>query len=527
MNIPADPVLSCEQALAFEKKYFAGDAQDEWAVMNQVGDAIGDALLRDMRELRTIPHRPRLLVLVGKGHNGGDALLAAKRLLRTIPTMRAVVWPLVPWSECRPFVRKALEEAQELVGKKMEVLEPVSANPSLDSLSTIWSEVFQGKGFDATLDGLLGMQAKLPLRSPLMEWVRFLNKQDTLGARVAVDMPTGISEDGKASDEDTVLQADFTYCTGIAKAPVFKSGNASMVGRVRYLDLGFFKGDTLEETEVNDRVVRSSALQLLRKLRPAFSDKRSNGHLFLLAGSRDFAGAAMMAAQGALKAGVGLLTVGVPESLHAAFAAQRPEAMWIPLPETPEGTLALEGLGKVRSMLPRATALVAGPGLGSDAETCALVRETLSHFDGPVLLDADALRPEILEKESNPGRLVLTPHAGEFQRIASGLSPHEYNRSNPSVLVLKGSHTRVFQNGTCYHSPGGSSVLARGGSGDLLAGILGALLAKGQYSSLDASILGVQWHGRAGEVLARQHGQEAIFTTEVLNYLSFAIRNDF
>jgi NAD(P)H-hydrate epimerase len=265
----------------------------------------------------------------------------------------------------------------------------------------------------------------------------------------------------------------------------------------------------------------------LRKLRPAFSDKRSNGHLFLLAGSRDFAGAAMMAAQGALKAGVGLLTVGVPESLHAAFAAQRPEAMWIPLPETPEGTLALEGLGKVRSMLPRATALVAGPGLGSDAETCALVRETLSHFNGPVLLDADALRPEILEKESNPGRLVLTPHAGEFQRIASGLSPHEYNRSNPSVLVLKGSHTQVFQNGTCYHSPGGSSVLARGGSGDLLAGILGALLAKGQYSSLDASILGVQWHGRAGEVLARQHGQEAIFTTEVLNYLSFAIRNDF
>ena len=527
MNIPADPVLSCEQALAFEKKYFAGDVHDEWAVMNQVGEAIGDALLRDMRELRTIPHRPRLLVLVGKGHNGGDALLAAKRLLRTIPTMRAVVWPLAEWSDCRPNVVRALEEAKELVGKKMEILEPVSAYPSLDAIRHVWAEISPGHGFDATVDGLLGMQARLPLRSPLQEWVKFLNQQDTLGARVAVDMPTGINEDGNVPDDGTVLRADFTYCTGIAKAPVFLSGNAPLVGRVRYLDLGFFAGDTQLDTEINHRVVRSSALQLLRKLRPAFSDKRSNGHLFLLAGSRDFAGAAMMAAQGALKAGVGLLTVGVPESLHAAFAAQRPEAMWVPLPETPEGNLALEGLGKVRSLLPKATALVAGPGLGGEAETCALVRETLSHFDGPGLLDADALRPEILEKVSNPGRLVLTPHAGEFQRIASGMLAHEYSQSHPGVLVLKGPHTRVFHNGSCYHSPGGSSVLARGGSGDVLAGILGALLAKPKHTALEASILGVQWHARAGEVLARQHGQEAVFTTEVLNYLSFAIRNDF
>ena len=527
MNIPADPVLSCEEALAFEKQYFAEPGRDEWMVMNQVGDAIGDALLRDMRELRTIPHRPRLLALVGKGHNGGDALLAAKRLLRTIPTMRAVVWPLAPWSDCRPNVVKALEEAKELVGKKMEILEPVSANPSLDAIRQSWADITEGHGFDATLDGLLGMQAKLPLRSPLQEWVKFLNKQDVLGARVAVDMPTGISQEGKDLGEDTGLRADFTYCTGIAKAPVFLSENAPVVGRVRYLDLGFFEGDMPGDTGGNEHVVRSTALQLLRKLRPAFSDKRSNGHLFLLAGSRDFAGAAMMAAQGALKAGVGLLTVGVPESLHAAFAAQRPEAMWIPLPETPEGTLALEGLGKVRSVVSKATALVAGPGLGGDAETCSLVRETLSYFDGPVLLDADALRPEILEKVSNPKRLVLTPHAGEFQRIASGTVAQEYSQSHPGVLVLKGPHTQIFHDGSCYHSPGGSSVLARGGSGDILAGILGALLAKPKHTSLEASILGVKWHARAGEVLARQHGQEAVFTTEVLNYLSFAIRNDF
>ena len=110
-----------------------------------------------------------------------------------------------------------------------------------------------------------------------------------------------------------------------------------MTGRIRYLELGFFEElknpcDEFGKTGV----IRSSALKILRKLRPVISDKRSNGHLFLLAGSRHLGGAAMMAAQAALKAGVGLLTVGVPESLHASFVASRPEAMWIPLPETPD-----------------------------------------------------------------------------------------------------------------------------------------------------------------------------------------------
>ena len=102
-SLPSDPILSCEEALAFESTYFDGDQEREWEAMNQAGDALGDALLRDMRELRTIPHRPRILVLVGKGHNGGDALIAAKRLLKTIPTARAVIWQLCKWQDCKPL----------------------------------------------------------------------------------------------------------------------------------------------------------------------------------------------------------------------------------------------------------------------------------------------------------------------------------------------------------------------------------------------------------------------------------------
>jgi len=247
----------------------------------------------------------------------------------------------------------------------------------------------------------------------------------------------------------------------------------------------------------------------------------------MLAGSRLLGGAAMMAAQGALKAGVGLVTAGIPESLHAAFLAQVPEVMWVPLPETPDGSLALEGLGKIRQCLDRATALMTGPGLGIEKETHSLVREVCNIFDGPILLDADAIRPEIFSKLKYKANVLITPHGGEFRRLAGNTDPKKWVDDNPCTLILKGAHTQILSSNSQLYCLGGSSVLARGGSGDLLAGILGALLAKRTFLIEESAALGVQWHGRAAEALARQHGQESVFTTEILTYLSFALRNDF
>ena len=151
---------------------------------------------------------------------------------------------------------------------------------------------------------------------------------------------------------------------------------------------------------------------------------------------------------------MGLVTAGIPESLHAAFVAQVPEVMWVPLPETPDGSLALEGLGKIRQYLDRATALVAGPGLGIEKETHSLVREVCNLFDGPILLDADAIRYEIVEKLKKPENLVLTPHQGEFNRFSGDAEPEEWSKENPGTLVLKGAHTQVFS--------GKSDLLSRG-----------------------------------------------------------------
>ena len=520
-SIPSDPILTCEESLVFEKEFFGGDEEREWQAMNKAGEGVGDALLRDMRELRTIPHRPRLLALVGKGHNGGDALIATKRFLRTIPTARAVVVSVAKWEVCRPLTIRSWEELKELAEKRITEIHLDSDIES--NLSEIRQCMASESGFDASIDGLLGMQAKLPLRSPLPKLITFLNEEADIRVRCAVDLPTGITEEVS----DNPLRADFTYSTGIVKKPVVNPANAEAVGRLRYLDLGFFSEKDTDISSSTDRVLRPSYLKRLRVLRNSQADKRDHGHLLALVGSRELGGAAMMSVQAALKAGVGLITVGIPESLHASFVAQRPEAMWVPLPETPTGGLALEALGKVRSLLDRASALLAGPGLGTDRETQSLLRETLSLYTGPVLLDADALQPELLTDISSPERLVLTPHAGEYQRISQGVEPESFAQKNPSVLVLKGTHTRVLQADQSYHCLGGSTVLARGGSGDLLAGIIGSLLASGNHSSLESTLLGVTWHGRAAEVLARQNGQLSVYVTDLLDNLSFAVRNDF
>ena len=524
LEIPHDPILSLSQAHAFEQEYFNGDEALQWDAMTRAGEAVADSALRDMRELRTIPHRPKLMVLVGKGHNGADALIAARRFLRTIPTARAAIWPWTAMEECRPMTQRAFKELIDFATKRLEVL-PIANEMNVEGLDEILSSQAKGRGVDLLIDGLLGMQARPTLKSPLGEWIKLLNDSESISVRVSIDLPTGITE--SSTQETEPFRADFTYCTGIVKLPVIKNFTQQWVGRLRYLDLGFFAQFRPNHFSGNEKVLRPSALTQLRKLRPVVSDKRDYGHLLAIVGSRELGGAALMCARGALRTGLGLLTCCVPESLHASFVAACPEAMWVPMPETPKGGLALEGLGKVRQFLDRADALVAGPGIGSEGETHTLVREACKLFSGPLLLDADGLRSEIIDSLADQDHLVLTPHAGELDRLAGRGGVENFLSSFQGVILRKGAHQQVIYDGAILHLFSGSSLLARGGSGDILSGIVGSLLARGGRSSIDCVALGTFWYGRAAEALARQHGQEAVTTTQILEYLSFALRNDF
>jgi NAD(P)H-hydrate epimerase len=488
------PILSCDEARALEAKLFAGDAAREWPAMQRAGRAIAAAVLRDFEEVGGFPQNGRVLVLAGKGHNAGDALIAAQAILEKFPAARAEVVFALGSRTLRPLAARAWRDLVHAAGNRVAMQStPRGAH-------------------DVCLDGLFGFQFRPPADARITQLIAGVNALP-VRLRAAVDLPSA-----------GLFRADFTYATGSVKLPLVEEFAVS-AGRVRYLDLGFFQGDEPGE----NRALTSAVLAPLAALRSPHSDKRTYGHVFLVGGSRSFPGAILMSTLAALRSGVGLVTAFVPESLVAAFAARAPEAMWVGWPETPEGNLALEGEHLLRARLDRATALVLGPGLGREPETLALAASIVGSSSMPLVIDADALQPEIVGAGSAPR--VLTPHAGEWARIAAA-------RMTEAVVVRKGPVTRIESRAglrpapegrsqTCptYHSFFGGPVLARGGSGDLLAGLIGGLLAQTPRDPLLAAARGVVWHGLAADLLARAHGQTAVSVTQLLDFLPAALRS--
>lgn len=512
------PVLLCQWAAEFEKKILGDDVDKVRGAMTKVSEALAHQILWDFNEYRPMPRDPRILVVAGKGHNGGDALLAGRLLLRARPRGEAVIWPVTDPSNFSPLAKEAFDAFLEE--------DHCSVLPAGEAAF----EHLAGQEFDLCLDGMLGMQFKPPLQGGIAAMVEFLNGMD-IGFRAAVDLPTGLVKEVDGS----CFRADFTYATGILKSPLLEPGALAWTGRLRYLDIGFFDSaaageDCPEEWFAGRQVLTDAVLADLRGLRHPDCDKRSHGHLYIIAGSREMPGAALLAVKAALRSGVGLVTAFVPESMAPSFAAAAPEAMWVPCEETEDGGISLEAETHVRRKLQRATALVIGPGLGTSRETRALVEEVIRNTTIPVVLDADALQQALVSKIKGP--YVLTPHVGEFARLSSVVpefvSPELLwdfmkNFGLEGAVVLKGPTTWVAAGDSLAMSPFGSTVLARAGSGDLLSGLIGGLLAAG-YPAAEAARMGVVWHGQAGEYLARYLGHVAVSSSQILNYLHEPVR---
>jgi NAD(P)H-hydrate epimerase len=518
MNPAGHPILSCDETRLLEERLFGGDEAREWPAMKRAGQGIAAALLRDFDEIGGFPPNGRILAVAGKGHNGGDALLAARAILDQFPAAQADVHLVFGERVLRPLAFRAWQELVHAAPERVSIIDVPPPGP-VDSAGGA------GAVYDVCLDGIFGYQFRPPVDANVAALMTRLNALP-VRLRAAVDLPSGLGG-------DAVFRADFTYATGVVKTPLVDSSNAAVVGRLRYLDLGFFAvagpagaglpGSTIPAAiESRLRMLTPAVLAPLAALRPPESEKRTYGHLFVLAGSRSYPGAALMTVLAALRSGAGLVTAFVPESLVSAFAARAPEAMWVGWPETPEGGLALEGEHLLRAGLGRASALEIGPGLGREAETHALVANIVKTSPVPLLLDADALQPDLVRAGTAPR--VLTPHLGEFRRILAGGDFHEAPATSHAVVVLKGRLTGITYAGKGYYSSFGGPVLARGGSGDVLAGLIGGLLAQTPDDPLLAASRGTVWHGMAADLLARTHGQAAVVTTQLLDFLPSVLR---
>lgn len=269
-----------------------------------------------------------------------------------------------------------------------------------------------------------------------------------------------------------------------------------------------------------------------QKVRALLPDRDPRGHkgtfgkILLLCGSRGFTGAAYLAAMGALRSGAGLVYLGVPESIYAIEAVKLNEAVVFPLPEV-HGMLSEEAVPEILRRLPQMDAVLIGCGLGKSDGTLAVLQSVLENGACPVVVDADGITLLAAHKNILRGRAgaaILTPHEGEFFRFWGSLqggreaSAVNCAKETRCITVLKGHETVITDGETTYINPTGNPGMAVGGSGDVLSGIITALLGQGM-TPLEAAACGVWLHGRAGDLCAEELGQYGMLPTDMLSKL--------
>lgn len=255
------------------------------------------------------------------------------------------------------------------------------------------------------------------------------------------------------------------------------------------------------------------------------SHKGDYGRVLLLCGSAGYTGAAALAAMGALRSGAGLVYLGVPKSIYEIEAVKLTEPIVFPLPEE-DGKLSADGITKILEMLPNMDAVLIGPGLGRSKGILAVVKAVLENSDVPVVLDADGINVlsghiDILRERT--GITVLTPHDGEFARIAEQsadriISSVNFAKNNGVILLRKGHRTIITDGDICYCNTSGNPGMAVGGSGDVLAGIIVSLIGQG-IAPLAATACAAWLHGAAGDLCSKEIGQYGMLPTDMLQVL--------
>ncbi len=489
------PVLSCAEAAAAERAFIAGDAALSWELMARAARGIATEALG----LRGRPPQ-RILVLAGKGNNGADAFLAA---LHCASVDTEIVAVFAEGGPAHPQAQRAWAT------RKRGVRIGVIAAANLSQLTD--------EEFCLIFDGILGQGFRAPLSPGLRQFIRLSDKLQ--GLRVAVDLPSGLGDDSRGP----AFRADLTVSIGCLKRPLLAPLVKKFVGRIRVVDIGLPLGET-EET-----CATTGTLAPLRRSRRADSDKRHHGRVLIVGGSDAMPGAVLMNTRAALQSGAALVTTCLPETIRARAAVAHAEAMWVGLKTDRHGSLDKKSLRLIAAQLESKEVVLLGSGMGSTA--MPLLGAIASRCRQDIVLDADALRPAVIKAARMCAHRVLLPHAGEFLRLSgkksAGPAGRAYAKKTRSIVVLKGPLTCVTDGTLSVHIPFGGPILARGGSGDILAGIVASVLARRRelgLSAFDAVVTAVTWHALAADSLRENQGEEAVRTTDLLTELSPALR---
>jgi ADP-dependent NAD(P)H-hydrate dehydratase / NAD(P)H-hydrate epimerase len=447
-----------------------------------------------------------VLVLVGPGNNGGDGVVAAQALQES--GLEASLYT---------FKRDRVEP---FAG----VLISADDDPGRDLLRSACSSS------GVIVDALLGTGQNRPPGADLSSVLTVADESRGVGCvGIAVDVPTGIDADS-GEVLGACFEADRTICMAAAKLGVVTYPGAAHAGEIRVANIGIPE-DLLEAIRIWSP--EASDIARLLPVRDPDSNKGSSGRLELIGGSRDFSGAPVLCSMAAYRAGAGLVEIATPKSAHPLVAAHVVEPVFRPLAEE-DGSVGPDALDSVKDGLTKAKACVAGPGLGLSDATVSFIRGLLALITESkvlCLIDADGLNAlsKIERWWELCAGLVLTPHPGEMSRLTARsikdvqqdrlAIAREHAEKWNAVVVLKGAGTVIASPyGEAVINSSGGPNLATAGTGDVLSGVIGALLAQGM-SPFQASICGVYLHGRAGDLVRSELGDIGTLASDLIDAL--------
>lgn len=447
----------------------------------------------------------RMVVIAGPGNNGGDALAMARLLAGKGYRVNVLLFNVTG-----KLSDECLANAQRLKESPIEEFTEVTKQMAIPTLEAT----------DVVIDGLFGSGLDRPLEGGFAKVVQLVNSSPV--QIVSIDIPSGMSgENNPGTNRQNIIHANLTLSLQLPKLSFFFAENADLIGELLLVDIGISK-DFIDKADTPYTVTEEQEMRALIRPRQKFAHKGTFGHGLLIAGSYGMGGAAVMSARACLRSGIGLLTVHTPVCNHMLLQASVPEALV-------QDDMHERFFAEDADLDPY-HAVAIGPGLGQNDMTAQALFAQIRNCYIPAVIDADALN--LLARYSTnlsnlPKSSILTPHVKELERIV-GHCQNSYERLMKAKdlasylqchIILKGAWTAVISpEGDVCFNPTGNPGMATGGSGDVLTGILLALLAQG-YTAKDACRLGVYVHGLAGDIANRQMGEIGMTASDIINAL--------
>lgn len=458
--------------------------------------------------LEQTPAGTSLIIICGQGNNGGDGLAIARQLWQR--GRNITVW--ITEDTGKPSADFSVNLARLEKETGVEIHFQKDGNALQFSRDALIVDAIFGSGLNRKPEG------------KAEEMIHAINSSGC--GVVSIDIPSGLFADHHTEDFNAVIRAGTTLVFQVLRPVFLYAAYEPFIGNFEILNIGLNPA-FIQEAPSYGFIPDEATIRQLLPYRPLFGHKGTFGHALLLAGSKGKTGAAILAARAALRSGAAMVTVRAPECSLLPLQTAVPEAMVM----TDPGSHYLEE-PVIQS---RFTTIAAGPGIGMEKETGNVLKRLIQDFDTPLLLDADALN--LLAENPTwlnflPAGCILTPHIGEFSRLA-GKTENPFERTKQQIefarryncyLVLKGRFTAIAcPDGQLFFNPTGNSGMAKAGSGDILTGLLCGLLAQG-LSPMKATLLGVYLHGLAGDLCKEEHSAFGMQSGDLIDFLPAAFR---